>query len=123
MQIITHFVKFKPKYELEKTSKFKFNKGTIATHSTIGDSQHKLILTFLTFLLSVVLTLLALSHNTFHSAAINCSFWLFCEKTALEVLNTCMILLKQYTEIGVNWLIAIGNKTKANIQIVIQIVC
>ena len=37
MQIITHFVKFKPKDELEKTSKFKFNKGTIATHSTIGD--------------------------------------------------------------------------------------
>ena len=41
MQIIAHFVKFKPKYELEKTSKFKFNKGTIATHNTIGDSQHK----------------------------------------------------------------------------------
>ena len=29
MQIFTHFVKFKPKYELEKTSKFKFIKGTI----------------------------------------------------------------------------------------------
>ena len=55
MQIITHFVKFKPKNELEKTSKFKFNKGTIATHNTIGDSQHRVILTFLTFLLSVVL--------------------------------------------------------------------
>ena len=41
MQIITHFVKSKPKYELEKTSKFKINKGTIATHSTIGDSQHR----------------------------------------------------------------------------------
>ena len=86
MQIITHFVKFKPKYELEKTSKFKFNKGTIATHSTIGDSQHRVILTFL---LSVVLTLLTLSHNTCHLAAINCSFRLSCEKkTALEVLNT-----------------------------------
>ena len=122
MQIITHFVKFKPKYELEKTSKFKFNKGTIATHNTIGDSdsQHRVILTFL---LSVVLTLLTLSHNTCHLAAINCSFRLFCEKTALEVLNTCVILLKQYTEIGVNWLITIGNKTKANIQIVFQIVC
>ena len=34
-----------------------------------------------------------------------------------------MILLKQYTEVGVNWLIAIGNKTKANIQVVIQIAC
>ena len=122
MQIITHFVKFKPKYELEKTSKFKFNKDTIATHNTIGDSdsQHRVILTFL---LSVVLTLLTLSHNTCHLAAINCSFRLFCEKTALEVLNTCVILLKQYTEIGVNWLITIGNKTKANIQIVFQVVC
>ena len=123
MQIITHFVKFKPKYELEKTSKFKFNKGTLATHNTIGDSQHRVILTILTFLLSVVLTLLALSHNKCHLAAINCSFKLSCEKTALEVLNTHMILLKQYTEIGVNWLIAIGNITKANIQIVIQIAC
>ena len=94
MQIITHFVKFKPKYELEKTSKFKFNKGTIATHNTIGDSQHRVILTILTFLLSVVLTLLALSHNKCHLAAINCSFRLSCEKTALEVLNTCVILLK-----------------------------
>ena len=123
MQIVTHFVKFKPKYELEKTSKFKFNKGTIATHNTIGDSQHRVILTILTFLLSVVLTLLTLSHNTCHLAAINCSFRLSCEKTALEVLNTCMILLKQYTEIGVNCLIAIGNITKANIQIDIQIAC
>ena len=123
MQIITHFVKTKPEYELEKTSKFKFNKGTIATHNTIDDSQHRVILTFLTFLLSVVLTLLVLSHNTCHLAAINCSFRPFFEKTALEVLNTHVILLKQYTEIGVNWLIAIGNKTKANIQIVIQIAC
>ena len=120
MQIITHFVKFKPKYELEKTSKFKFNKGTIATHNTIGDSQHRVILTFL---LSVVLTLLALSHNMCHLAAINCSFRLFCEKTVLEVFNTCVVLLKQYTEIGVNWLIAIGKKAKANIQIVVQIAC
>ena len=123
MQIITHFVKFKPKYKLEKTSKFKFNKGTIATHNTIGDSQHRVILTFLTFILSVVLTLPALSHYTCHLAAINCSFRLFCEKTVLEVLNICMVLLKQYTVIGVNWLITIGNKAKASIQIVIQIVC
>ena len=110
----------------KRTSKFKFNKGTIATHNTIGDSQHRLILTSLTsltFLLSVVLTLLALSHNKCHLAAINCSFRPSCEKTALEVLNTCMILLKQYTEKGVNWLITIGNKTRANIQIVIQIAC
>ena len=80
MQIITHFVKFKPTYKLEKTSKFKFNKGTITTHNTIGDSQHRVILTILTFLLSVVLTLLTLSHNTCHLAAINCSFRPPCEK-------------------------------------------
>ena len=80
MQIFTHFVKFKPKYELEKTSKFKFNKGTVATHSTIADSQHRVFLTFLTFLLSVVVTPLALSHNTCHLAAIKCSFRLFVRK-------------------------------------------
>ena len=40
-----------------------------------------------------------------------------CEKTVLEVLNTRIVLLKQYTKIGVNWLIAIGNKAKVNIQI------
>ena len=102
MQTITHFVKSKPKHKLEKTSKFKFNKGTIATHNTIGDSQHRVILTFLTFLLSVVLTLLALSHNMCHLATINCSFRQSCEETALEVFNRHVILLKQYTEIGVN---------------------
>ena len=123
MQIITHFVKFKPKNKLEKTSKFKFNNGTIATHNTIGDSQHRVILTILTFLLSVVLTLLTLSHNTCHLAAINYSFRPSCEKTALEVLNTHVLLLKQYTGIGVNWLITIGNKTKENIQIAVQIAC
>ena len=36
--------------------KFKFHKSTIATHSTIADSQHR---KFLTFLSSVVLALLA----------------------------------------------------------------
>ena len=85
MQIITHFVKFKPKYKLEKTSKFKFNKGTIATHNTIGFSQHGVILTILTFL--------ALSHNKCHLAAINCSFRLFCEKTSTRsVEHTCDIV-------------------------------
>ena len=73
MQIFTHFVKLKPKYKLEKTSNFKFHKGTIATHSTIADRQHRVFLTFLTFLLSVVLALLALPHNT-------CSFRLFVRK-------------------------------------------
>ena len=120
MQIFTHFCKIKPKYELEKTSKFRFNKCTIATHSTIADSHHRVILTiltFLTFLLSVVLTLLALSHNTCHFSSNKLLIQAICEKTALEVLNTHVVLLKQYTEIGVNWLITIGNKAKANIQV------
>ena len=85
MQIFTHFCKIKPKYELEKTSKFKLNKGTIATHSTIADSQHRVILTFL---LSVVLTLLTLSHNTRHFSSNKLLIQAICEKTALEVLNT-----------------------------------
>ena len=105
MQIFTHFVKFKPKYELEKTSKFKFNKGTIATHSTIADRQHRV---FLTFLLSVVLALLALSHNTCHFGSNQLLSQAFCEKTVLEVLTHVFVLLKQYTGIEVNWLITIN---------------
>ena len=57
---IYSFCKIKPKYKLEKTSKFKFHKGTIATDSTIADRQHRVFLTFFTFLLSVVLALLML---------------------------------------------------------------
>ena len=94
MQIFTHFCKIKSKYKLEKTSKFKFNKGTIATHSTIADSQHRVILTFLTFLLSVVLTLLTLSHNTCHFSSNKLLIQAICEKTALEVLNTCICIVK-----------------------------
>ena len=97
MQIFTHFCKIKPKYELEKTSKFKFNKGTIATHSTIADSQHRVILTiltFLTFLLSVVLTLLTLSHNTCHFSSNKLLIQAICEKTVLEVLNTHVCIVK-----------------------------
>ena len=75
MQIFTHFVKFKPKYELEKTSK-----GTIDTHSTIANRQHRVFSHFSQLLLSVVLALLTLSHNTCHLAAINCSFRLFVRK-------------------------------------------
>ena len=77
---IYSFCKIKPKYKLEKTSKFKFNMSTIDTHSTIANRQHRVFLTFLTFLLSVVLALLTLSHNTCHLAAINCSFRLFVRK-------------------------------------------
>ena len=94
MQIFTHFCKIKPKYELEKTSKFKFNKGTIATHSTIADGQHRVVLIFLTFLLSVVLTLLALSHNTCHFSSNKLLIQAICEKTALEVLNTHVCIVK-----------------------------
>ena len=46
MQIFTHFVQFEPKYKLEKTSKFKFNKGTIDIHSTIADRQDRMFLHF-----------------------------------------------------------------------------
>ena len=91
MQIFTHFVKLNLKYELEKTSKFKFNKGTIATHSTIANRKHRV---FLTFLLSVVLALLTLSHNTCHFSSNQLLIQAICEKTALEVLNTCICIVK-----------------------------
>ena len=100
MQIFTHFVKLKkPKYELEKTSKFKFNKGTIATHSTIANRQHRVFLTLLTFLLSVVLAFLTSSHNTCHFGSNQLLIQAFCEITALEVLIHAFVLLKQYTGI------------------------
>ena len=94
MQRFTHFCKIKPKYELEKTSKFKFTKGTIATHSTIADRQHRVFLTFLTFLLSVVLALLTLSHNMCHFSSNKLLIQAVCEKTALEVLNTHVCVVK-----------------------------
>ena len=99
MQIFTHFVKFKPKYELEKTSKFKFNKGTIATHSTIANRQHRVFLTLLTFLLSVVLAFLMLSHNMCHLGSNQLLIQACCENTVLEVLTDVFVLLKQYTGI------------------------
>ena len=106
MQIFTHFVKLKkPKCELEKTSKFKFNKGTIDTHSTIADRQHRV---FLTFLLSVVLAFLTLSHITCHLGSNQLLIQAFCEITALEVLIHMFVLLKQYTGIEVNSLITIS---------------
>ena len=108
MQIFTHFVKLNLNTKLEKTSKFKFNKGTIATHSTIANRQHRVFLTFLTFLLSVVLALLTLSHNTCHFGSNQLLIQAICEKTALEVLTHAFVLLKQYTGIEVNWLITIS---------------
>ena len=94
MQIFTHFVKFKPKYELEKTSKFKFNKDTIDTHSTIANRQHRVFSHFSQLLSSVVLALLTLSHNTCHFSSNKLLIQAICEKTALEVLNTRICIVK-----------------------------
>ena len=80
----------------------------IATHSTIADRQHRVFLTFLTFLLSVVLALLTLSRNMCHFGNNQLLIQAICEKTALEVLTHTFVLLKQYTGIEVNWLIAIS---------------
>ena len=102
MQIFTHFVKSKPKYELEKTNKFKFNKGTIDTHSTIANRQHRVFSHFSQLLSSVVLALLTLSHNTCHFGSSQLLIQAFCEKTVLEVLTHTFVLLKQYTGIEVN---------------------
>ena len=73
--------------------KFKFYKSTIATHSTIADSQHREFLTFLTsfsiccfstahIFLTIYVTL----------AAINCSIQAICEKTVPEVLRHASIV-------------------------------
>ena len=83
--------------------KFKFHTGTIATHSTIDYSQHQEFLTFLTLLLSVVLALLALPHNTCHFGSNQLLIQAICEEIVLEVLTHMHVLLKQYTGITVNW--------------------
>ena len=80
-----------------------FIQSTIATHSTIADRQHRVFLTFLTFPLSVVLALLASSHNTCHFGSNQLLIQAICEKTVLEVLTHMHVLLKQYTGIAVNW--------------------
>ena len=93
MQIFTHFVNLNLNTSLKRPVKFKFNKDTIDTHSTIANRQHKVIPTFLTFLLSAVLALLALSHNTCHFSSNKLLIQAICEKTALEVLNTCICIV------------------------------
>ena len=103
MQIFTHFCKIKTKYELEKTRKFKFNKGTIATHSAIADSQHRVFLTFLTFLLSFVLALLTLSHNMCHFSSNQFLIQAICEKTVLEVFNTHVCIVKANIQITTSY--------------------
>ena len=62
-----------------------------------------MFLTFLTFLLSVVLALLALPHNTCHFGSNQLLIQADCEKAVLEVLTHAFVLLKQYTGIEVNW--------------------
>ena len=78
--------------------KFKFHKSTIATHSTIADSQHR---EFLTFLTSSFICCFSTAHIflTIHVTliAINCSNQATCEKTAPEVLRHMHLLLNKYT--------------------------
>ena len=79
-----------------------FIQSTIAKHSTIANRQHRVFLTFLTLLLSVVLALLMLPHNTCHFGSNQLLIQAICEKTVLEVLTHVHVLLKQYTGIAVN---------------------
>ena len=97
MQLFTHFVVSKPKYELEKTSKFKFHEDTIDTHNTIANRHHRVFSHFSHFsqlLSSVVLTLLALSHNTCQFSSNKLLIQAICEETVLEVLNTHVSIVK-----------------------------
>ena len=86
------------KMNLRGPVKFKFYKCTIATNSTIIDSQHREFLTFLTsfpiccfstthIFLTIYVTL----------AAINCSIQAICEETVPEVLRHVHLLLNKYT--------------------------
>ena len=101
MQIFTHFCKLNLyTTNLKRPVNSNFIKGTIDTHSTIADRQHRV---FLTFLLSVVLALLMLPHNTCHFGSNQLLIQAICEKTVLEVLSHVHVLLKQYTGIEVNW--------------------
>ena len=97
------------KLNLNKTNlkgpvKFKFHKGTLATHSTIADSQHR---EFLTFLTSFSICCFSTAHvfPTIHVTliAINCSIQATCEKTVPEVLRHTHLLLNKYTRLAVNW--------------------
>ena len=62
-----------------------------------------MFLTFLMFLLSVVLALLVLPHNMCHLGSNQLLIQAICDKTALEVLSHVNVLLKQYTGIEINW--------------------
>ena len=86
------------KMNLKGLVQFKFYKSTLATHSTIANSQHREFLTFLTsssiccfsttcVFLTIYVTL----------AAINCSIQAICGKTVPEVLRHMHLLLNKYT--------------------------
>ena len=100
---IYSFCKLNLNTNLKRPVNFKFHTGTIATHSTIANRQHRVFLTFLMFFLSVVLALLTLPHNTCHFGSNQLLIQAICEKTALEVLTHAFVVLKQYTGIEVNW--------------------
>ena len=78
--------------------KFKFYESTIATHSTIADSQHR---EFLTFLTSFSICCFSTTHIFLMIyvtlEAINCSIQAICKKTAPEVLRHMHLLLNKYT--------------------------
>ena len=91
------------KLNLNKTNlkgpvNFKFYKSTIATHSTIVDSQDR---EFLTFLTSFSICCFSTAHVflTIYVtlAPINCSIQAICEKTAPEVLRHMHLLLNKCT--------------------------
>ena len=78
--------------------KFKFYKSTIATHSTIADSQHREFLTLLTSS-SICCVSTACVFLTIHVTliAINCSIQAICGERAPEVLRHMHLLLTKCT--------------------------
>ena len=84
--------------------KFKFHKSTIATLSTIADSQHREFLTFLTsFSICCFSTACIFLTIYVTLAAINCPIQATCEKTVPEVLRHVHILLNNTQGLAVNW--------------------
>ena len=77
--------------------KFKFHKSTIATHSTIADSQHRIshISHFLLYLFFSTALIFPTIYVTL--AAINCPIQATCEKTVPKVLRHVHLLLNKYT--------------------------
>ena len=84
--------------------KFKFHKSTIATHSTITDSQHREFLTFLTYF-SICCFSTTCIFLTIHVilAAINCPIQATCEKIVPQVLRHAHLLLNNTQGLAVTW--------------------